>query len=74
MLSTVSVQVTAAVGSLVPSPWRSNGLPRSDALLDPEHLERITVRRVELDEPEEQLAEMRAERTNLPSLNVCLSG
>ncbi|MFF1285804.1 hypothetical protein [Streptomyces sp. NPDC058299] len=47
-------------------------------MLDPELLERITARRAELDELEEQLAkqlaEVRAEGTNSPSRNVSLTG
>ncbi|MFI8364888.1 hypothetical protein ACIGD1_32635 [Streptomyces sp. NPDC085612] len=47
-------------------------------MLDPELLERITARRAELDELEEQLAkhlaEVGAERTNSPSLNVSSNG
>ncbi|MFE9251870.1 hypothetical protein [Streptomyces sp. NPDC007088] len=47
-------------------------------MLDPELLERITARRAELDEPEEQLAtqleEVRPNETNSPSPNAFLNG
>jgi uncharacterized coiled-coil DUF342 family protein len=43
-------------------------------MLDPELLERITARRAELDELEEQLAEVRAERDELAVAERALSG